>query len=200
VTTDSGSVNASKHVAATFRSPDCRLSESQPPFRWRRKTNRLPRKNYLGANAYLVTCTTDDRKPRFKDAELVDVCVAKLTAACELEQAEILAYVFMPDHTHLLLLASEKSDLARLMKRMKQETAFGFTRRTGEVLWQKSYHDHILRRDEDLNHVARYLAANPVRAGIVKDWRSYPYTGGILLDDSRAGDLKVAATSAEAPA
>jgi putative transposase len=153
----------------------------------------------LGANAYLVTCATEERKPRFKDAELIDICLAKLTAACELERAEILAYVFMPDHAHLLLLASQNSNLARLMKRLKQETGFWFKRRTGDVLWQKSYHDHILRRDEDLNDVAKYLAANPVRAGIVNDWRNYPYTGGILLHEARDGDLKVAATSAEAP-
>jgi REP element-mobilizing transposase RayT len=101
----------------------------------------------------------------------------------------------MPDHLHLLLQGSDRTDLSRLMKRFKQKSSFDFKRQTGEALWQKSYHDHVLRREEDLNDVARYVAANPVRHGLVADWTQYPYTGGDLLDVASAGDLKVAATS-----
>jgi REP element-mobilizing transposase RayT len=109
---------------------------------------------------------------------------------------EVLACVFMPDHLHLLLLGSEGSSLARFMKRFKQETGFTFKRRTGEMLWQKGYHDHVLRKEEDLADVARYIAANPVRAGLVAGWTEYPYKGGSLLEGALDGDLKVAATLA----
>ncbi|MFK5927062.1 MAG: hypothetical protein QM483_10570 [Desulfuromusa sp.] len=39
--------------------------------------------------------------------------------------------------------------------------------RMDEPIWQKGYHDHALRDDEDLRQVARYIVANPVRAGLV---------------------------------
>ena len=111
----------------------------------------------------------------------------------------MLAFVFMPDHLHLLLLGSETSSLPRFMKRFKQETGYLFRQQRGEALWQKGYHDHVLRREEDLGDVARYVAANPVRAGLVAGWAEYPFTGGRLLDAARDGDLKVAATSGMAP-
>jgi REP element-mobilizing transposase RayT len=112
---------------------------------------------------------------------------------------EVLAYTFMPDHLHLLLQGSERSDFVRFMKRFKQDTAFSFKRLTGEPLWQKGYHDHILRREEDLVDVAQYIAANSVRAGLVSGWAEYLFTGGSLLQAALDGDLKVAATSGEAP-
>jgi putative transposase len=161
---------------------------------WRRKSNRLTPDNYVGPNAYLVTITTQGRAPRFREEMLVLACKESLGKAEVAEHTEVLAYVFMPDHVHLLIQGTDDSRLARFMKRFKQVTGFEFKKQTGEVLWQKSYHDHIIRKEEDLNDVASYIAANPVRAGLVSDWESYPDVGGILLDGARDGDLKVAAT------
>lgn len=160
---------------------------------WRRKQNRLPAENYVGRNGYLVTVNTHARIPRFANSGVVSYCQQALLQAAGAEDMSVLAYVFMPDHLHLLLMGSEGSSLARFMKRLKQQTGFWFKNRTGEVLWQRSYHDHVVRGDMNLLDAARYVAANPVRAGLVPGWEAYPYTGGRLLDEAR-GDLKVAAT------
>jgi hypothetical protein len=48
-----------------------------------------------------------------------------------------------------------------------------------EFAWQKDFHDHIIRMDEDLGAHVRYIAANPVRQGLVQHWREYPFTGAI---------------------
>jgi REP element-mobilizing transposase RayT len=142
-----------------------------------------------------VTLATDGRAPRFEGEQLALSCIESLGAAAEHEGVDILSYVFMTDHVHLLIQGSEEASLPRLMKRFKQDTGFHFKQRTGFSLWQKGYHDHILRREEDVNDVAQYVAANPVRAGLVKDWGEYPFTGGLLLAGALNGDLKVAATS-----
>jgi REP element-mobilizing transposase RayT len=112
----------------------------------------------------------------------------------------LLAYVLMPDHLHVLLKGSAESNLSSLTKRFKQETGFWFKAKSkGQQLWQKSYHDHVLRREEDLHEVALYIAANPVRAALAADWEGYPHWGGSLLRRAAVGDLKVAATSAPRP-
>jgi putative transposase len=162
---------------------------------WRRKKNSLAPENYIGVGAYLVAVATEGRARRLVDPGLVERCMSALDASAKAESIEVLAYVFMPDHAHLLVQGSETSSLPRFMKHFKQLTAFSFKRATGEVLWQKGYHDHVLRRDEDLSDVARYLAANPVRAGLVSGWKEYPFSGGRMLDEAVDGDLKVAATS-----
>ncbi len=42
-------------------------------------------------------------------------------------------------------------------------------------MWQKGFHDHAIREEEDLRAVARYVVANPVRAGLVQSVRDYPH-------------------------
>jgi hypothetical protein len=43
------------------------------------------------------------------------------------------------------------------------------------VSWQWGIHDHILRADEDPALCAKYVVENPVRAGIVKEFKEYAY-------------------------
>jgi putative transposase len=40
-------------------------------------------------------------------------------------------------------------------------------RGTSGPVWQAGFHDHALRAEEDVVAVARYVVANPVRAGLV---------------------------------
>jgi len=81
----------------------------------------------------------------------------------------------------------------------KQRSGYAYRRLTGdrEVLWQKSYYDHVLRRDEDLSDAARYIWGNPVRAGLVDNARDYPYSGSLTIGDEwkvEGGGLKSSAT------
>jgi hypothetical protein len=40
-------------------------------------------------------------------------------------------------------------------------------------LWQRAFYDHALRKDEDVRQIARYIIANPLRRGLVKDVGDY---------------------------
>ncbi len=42
---------------------------------------------------------------------------------------------------------------------------------------QNGYYDHVLRQEEDPRKVIAYLLANPLRAGLVRDVRQYPFWG-----------------------
>ena len=96
----------------------------------------------------------------------------------------VVAYCFMPDHLHLLLAGEEDSALKDFMnmKMFKQRCGFYFKRRYGTPLWQPSYYDHVLRKEESLEQVVRYIFENPVRRGLVSDWRGYPFLGSMAFD------------------
>jgi REP element-mobilizing transposase RayT len=82
----------------------------------------------------------------------------------------------MPDHLHFVAGLNQGS-LAQLMHSLKSFTAKKinvFLNRRGS-LWQRHYHDHAIRQDEDLNEVVLYTLYNPVRAGLVKDFHDYPF-------------------------
>jgi hypothetical protein len=53
-------------------------------------------------------------------------------------------------------------------------------------LWQPSYHDHIVRGDDDLEATIDYILGNPVVAGLAEDAYAYPFTGGAVLEEEEA--------------
>lgn len=90
----------------------------------------------------------------------------------------------MPDHLHLLAIGqSGQSDLREFVRQFKQRSSFLAKQVTGSELWQISYHDHVLRNSEAVGDVARYIWANPVRGGLVEDYREYLGSGPQPLPD-----------------
>jgi len=55
------------------------------------------------------------------------------------------------------------------------------TSRLGQPVWQRGFHDHAVRREEDLQALARYVVANPVRAGLVQRTGLYPHWDAIWV-------------------
>jgi len=48
-------------------------------------------------------------------------------------------------------------------------------------IWARGFHDHALRRDEDIRAAARYIIANPLRAKLVGQTGDYPYWDCVWL-------------------
>jgi len=97
---------------------------------------------------------------------------------CRKDGFVIHVYCFMPDHLHLLLQGqARESELKKCIPYFKQLSGYRFKQKYDKNLWQPSYYDHVLRKDEDLHAVAQYILLNPVRAGLVDDYRDYPYSG-----------------------
>jgi REP element-mobilizing transposase RayT len=88
----------------------------------------------------------------------------------------VLGYCVMPDHVHVLVLVLGRSiiDFVRLMKGRASAELRPLGHRQ---VWQTSFYDHIVRRNEDICAVLRYLLENPVRKGIAKNWMEYRWSG-----------------------
>lgn len=132
--------------------------------------------------AYLVTATCAARAPLFSDWRVGRHVVAQLRLAQESNRADSLAWVVMPDHLHWLLVLRE-ADLSTVMRRVKSLSARivnAYPNRSGPV-WQDGYHDHAIRAEENLREVARYVIANPVRAGLVAGIGDYPLWDAVWL-------------------
>jgi REP element-mobilizing transposase RayT len=155
------------------------------PFRYS-ESPRLRTFDYKGHFAYHVTIVTAERQAvLLEDAHEV---VRTLRFAAEATAFNVLVYAIMPDHLHVLVSGkSSDSNLVRFVQRFKQLTGYEFKQRHGRSLWQRSYHDHVLRRSEEVADTARYILGNPVEAGIAERWEDWPHCGGELLDDTTVG-------------
>lgn len=118
---------------------------------------------------YLVTTVTRERFPFFNDVGIGRQVVHQLMLLEQEGRTETLCFVVMPDHLHWLV-RLQAGALAEAVQRLKGRSA----RRVGCPLWQANYHDHALRRDEDIQDIARYIVANPLRAGLVARLGDYP--------------------------
>lgn len=48
--------------------------------------------------------------------------------------------------------------------------------------WQTSFYDHFLRKEEAVRDVVMYVLNNPVRRGLVSEWKEYPYSGSLVYE------------------
>ena len=131
---------------------------------------------------YLLTTNTAGRRPIFKDFALGRLVVNQFRVAEGKGFANTLAWVVMPDHFHWLI-ELKSGSLGELMQRTKSLSTKAVNLSTGRDtrLWQSGFHDRALRREEDLVKLARYIVANPLRAGLVQKLGDYPLWDAIWV-------------------
>ncbi|MWV16831.1 transposase [Pseudomonas sp. L-22-4S-12] len=131
---------------------------------------------------YLLTSVTQNRVPVFADWRLGRLLVREMRLLHDDERVNSLAWVIMPDHLHWLI-ELQQLPLDKLMRQLNSRSAIAINRACGGQgrLWQKGFHDHALRRDEDIQAVARYVIANPLRAGLVRRVGDYPLWDAVWL-------------------
>ena len=147
----------------------------------RKSSLRLKGFNYTGNYAYLVTCCTNKKKHYFQSKNITESMIKVLKETSSQFSFNVYAYCFMPDHLHILIIGSENSSLHGFMKIFKQKSSFFFKKFSKDILWQRSYHDHVLRKEEALIDIALYIFNNPVRKGLVRDYKDYPYLGSFIF-------------------
>ena len=147
-----------------------------------KRRTRIPGFAYIGPYRYFLTFCTSDRRPVFRDVAIVAQTLSHfLRAACDYG-FQIPAYCFMPDHVHLLVEGTRgDADLQKFVSAAKQLSGHGYRQATARRLWQPSYYDHVLRDEDDTWGVARYIVANPVRAGLAERLDDYPFIGSCTV-------------------
>ena len=145
------------------------------------RPRRLDSFDYRGPYAYSLTFCTYARELLFSDARAVRRVERHMMRTAAERDFALLAYTFMPDHLHLLVQGqTDHADLRRFCKVTRQRGTFAMTR--GRTIWEDGFFEHTLRADEDVDTVARYIANNPVRAGLVERAEDWPFSGGLLLE------------------
>ena len=86
-------------------------------------------------------------------------------------------HVLLDDHMHMLITPHESAEVASLVGSFKRAVKAKLPPRTAwpdARLWQRRYHDHIIRDEEDFARHLDYLHFNPVKHGLATDaatWR-----------------------------
>lgn len=132
---------------------------------------------------YLITAVTRQRRDVFRDFRAARLLIEEMRRLELYGQVIWLAWVVMPDHLHGLVSLAGKVDLSTVMNGLKGRSARSVNRYLGQAgpFWQPGFHDHALRKEEDRLAVARYIVANPLRAGLAGRLGDYPHWDSIWL-------------------
>lgn len=125
----------------------------------------------LPGHAYMVTTATVHRERFFLHFDAARRVIRSLSRMDQLGATETLCFVLMPDHLHWLFILGERLSLSSTVRQFKSYSA----RSLGGPSWQAGFHDHCIRAEESLVQAARYIVANPRRAGLVKKIGDYPH-------------------------
>jgi putative transposase len=128
-------------------------------------------------HTYLLTTVTYQRAPLFYDLHLARLVIQQLREADLQHLTTTHAFMLMPDHLHWLV-TLEQGSLQKLMSRTKSRSSHTINHHLhtpGQTRWQQGYHDHAVRHEEQLLAMARYLIANPLRAGLVQRVGDWPH-------------------------
>ena len=159
-----------------------------------------------------VTFSCHRRKNLFIDSKAFYLFIESLEGIRKKYHIQLLGYVVMPNHVHLVIYPVEELALGRVVGDLKAHSAFHIIKRWKSnddrilknievtrnkksvyALWQRRCYDHNCRAIDIVREKINYCHSNPVRAGLVSApdewfWSSYRWymgdrTGPIEIDD-----------------
>lgn len=152
-----------------------------------RKNNRLDFFDYSQNGAYFVTVCTKDKAKILSDVVgdgALDVPQIYLSNYGKIVENEIIKsneiydhitvdkYVIMPNHIHLIIVVNNNNQkgTSRAPSRTNEtipafvSTLKRFTnKKCGQKIWQRSFHDHIIRNEKDYLRIWEYVDTNAAK-------------------------------------
>jgi REP element-mobilizing transposase RayT len=137
---------------------------------------RRPRPQISGG-LYHVTMRGNNRRVVFTSDADRRLFLTSLGTARERCGWRVHAYCLMTNHFHLLVETPEPN-IAIGMQWLNSRYAHCFNQAYGRIghLFQRRYADGLIRDEEHLRTVLRYIALNPVKAGLCKRPEDYPWS------------------------
>jgi putative transposase len=141
----------------------------------------MPRTARIAPNKYLYHVLTrgNNLQNIFLDDEDFQKYLDIISKYKEKYQFNLYHYVLMTNHVHLVLEPTEKGgNLSQIMKGINLSYAQYYKAKYKHVghFWQDRYKSIIISQDIYLLACGSYVELNPVRAGLVKDPKEYPWS------------------------
>jgi REP element-mobilizing transposase RayT len=158
----------------TRRQTDFMTTSTTPPGQRALRRGRRTLSNVV----YLITFCTHDRRRWFARPTLARLAGGVCNDDATWPSARPLLWLLMPDHWHGIVEVTGSEPLGQTVARIKGLCSRVAAPLIDGPLWQRGFHDHALRRHEDLESVMAYVLHNPVRQGLVERWDEWPWRGG----------------------
>ena len=131
-------------------------------------------------DSHQLAFSTFHSKPYLKNDEICKFLAKRINEADELHNFAVLAYVFMPDHVHLLIHPMDEIyDMSKILQAIKQGPSRTATNRKwiSSALWEEGGgHDSNFSNAKERTHCITYIHFNPLRKDLVADPWDYRWS------------------------
>jgi putative transposase len=125
---------------------------------------------------HFITFSCYKRQPFLATPDAKDILQHTLEKVRHQQGLRIAAYVFMPEHIHLLTNEPGKDTLATFLQIFKQLSARQLKSPNQKQFWQRRYYDfNVFTIDKYVEKVL-YIHNNPVTRGLVERPEDYPWS------------------------
>lgn len=150
----------------------------------KRKHPRLNNKNLYstrGSVAHIIIGTYK-KTPYFKNHDYAEGFLQFLINTAGEKENKLYAYCIMPDHIHILPESSEHNSIIDYVRLIKGRFTSHCRKLDWNIKLQKSFYDHLVRKEDDIRMLSKYIMGNPVRAGIESAIGVYPFAGSLVFE------------------
>ncbi|MCE7987214.1 MAG: transposase [Caldilinea sp. CFX5] len=138
------------------------------------------RRYYIPNAIVFITNVVNLREPIFANETYLELFRSTLRNTQKLHPFDMIGYVFLWDHMHLLLRPTGASNFSQIMHSAKSYFTYSYKQRLGITgsmkFWQKRFYDHIIRDEEDFANHLHYIHYNPVKHGYVTRPEDWPHS------------------------
>ena len=155
-----------------------------------------------------LTTTFNDWKTILINDHYFNIVCESLTFVCKKYVVDIICYVLMPNHIHLIGVFSKPSEVSGFMRDFKKFTAGELRRqlfkdnniellkqlKVGDgkyKIWKDRFDDYALRDVRSAHTKINYIHQNPVRKGFVEKPEDYFYSSAGFYLNQAVGKIKV---------
>ena len=138
------------------------------------------RRYYIPNSIVFITQVVHECEPIFRNPAHLELLKLVLRNVKALHPFDMLAYVFLFDHFHLLIRPTGASTFSKIMHSLKPNFTKQYKASIGlqgsMKFWQKRFRDHLIRDEVDFARHIDYIHYNPVKHGLVTRPEDWPHS------------------------
>jgi putative transposase len=135
---------------------------------------------YIPDAIVFITQVVAWRTPIFTETRFVVLCRSVLQEVKKHHPFDMVGYVILPDHFHLMLRPIGKSNFSDIMHSLKRNYTLEYKKVVGingrMKFWQKGFWDHVIRNEIDFERHLDYIHYNPVHHGFADKPEVWPHS------------------------
>lgn len=138
---------------------------------------RFPRA-YIKTSYFHVITQGINKSFIFDDVSDIKYYISLMYKLKEEFQLKILSYCIMNNHTHMLLKVEEIKEMSKYMQKLNSKYARYYNKKYSRVgyVFRDRFKAEGIYSEKHLNNCIKYIYDNPVKAGICKKAKDYPYS------------------------